>query len=223
MIPTAYLRVYFIMGSQDCPGGTSPVDILKSATRGGITCFQFREKTSSLSMKETLALGRALRDECRQAHIPFIVNDRVDLALLLEADGVHVGQGDIPASEVRKLIGDDLWLGVSAHTAEEAEQAISEGADYLGVGPVFPTRSKEDTEPVLGLDGLASFCSKVGGKIPVVAIGGITSANASRVISSGADGIAVISAIASATEPQMAVKKLQQAVRNGLEGKKQNE
>ena len=212
MVPARHLSLYFVMGSQDCAPPLSPVDVLKKAIAGGITCFQFRDKNSGLTMKETLALGRALRSECRQHHIPFIVNDRVDLALLLEADGIHVGQDDLPVEDVRALTGDDMWVGVSVHTLQEAEEAIASGADYLGVGPMFPTRSKSDAKTPLGPEGLAALCKQLTRPIPIVAIGGIRAAHVPDILSAGADGVAVISAIASQTDPEAAARALLQTV-----------
>lgn len=206
------LSLYFIMGSQNCKP-LSPLDVLKQAIEGGITCFQFREKDSGLSMRETFSLGRTLREECRKHQIPFIVNDRVDLALLLDADGVHVGQEDLPANEVRQLTGEHMWLGVSARTVDEAERAITSGADYLGVGPMFPTRSKRDAKKPLGPDGLRSLRQRLSTSIPIVAIGGIQATHVPEIISAGANGIAVISAIASQPHPNEAAAKLAKVVR----------
>lgn len=205
------LSLYFIMGSQDCKH-LPPLDVLKQAIAGGITCFQYREKHSGLTMRETLSLGRALREECRKHQIPFIVNDRVDLALLLDADGVHVGQEDLPVNEVRQLTGEHMWLGVSARTPEEAGQAITSGADYLGVGPMFPTRSKSDAKKPLGPGGLRSLRRHLSTSIPIVAIGGIEAAHIPEIISAGADGIAVISSIASQPHPNEVVRKLANVV-----------
>lgn len=210
------MQLYFVMGSQDC-GSRPPVDVLRQAIRGGITCFQFREKNSGLTMAETMALGRRLHDECRKHHVPFIVNDRVDVALLLEADGVHVGQEDLPVREVKKLIGADMQIGVSVQTVEEAERAIANGADYLGTGPMAVTASKQDAKRPIGTQGLSALSGKLRRKVPLVAIGGINKENAFEIVSAGADGIAVISAIARQQDPERAATELRKTVQKSLE------
>ncbi|WP_054949735.1 thiamine phosphate synthase [Numidum massiliense] len=205
------LQLYFILGSEQCPT-TSPLDVLQQAIRGGVTCFQFREKNTAYSVRDTLTLGKALRAECRRAGIPFIVNDDVELALLLNADGVHVGQSDTPAKEARKRIGDKMSLGVSAHTVAEAERAITDGADYLGVGPVFPTKTKQDAKEPLTPVGLERFIAQLPRSVPIVAIGGITAANASEVIRTGVCGVSVISAIAAQADPERAAATLRHTI-----------
>ncbi|WP_088549687.1 thiamine phosphate synthase [Paenibacillus aquistagni] len=189
------LQAYLVMGSANC--AADPVYVLEEAIRGGITMFQYREKGEGACQgADRLALGKALRAICRSHGIPFIVNDDVELALLLEADGVHVGQEDELAADVRKRIG-HLILGVSAHTVEEVERAIQDGADYLGLGPIYPTSTKLDARPVQGLE-LIRRLRMQGITIPLVGIGGITPYNAGPVIEAGADGVAVVSAITQA-------------------------
>lgn len=153
-----------------------------------------------------LELGRVVLELTRAAGVPLIVNDRVDLALILGADGVHVGQDDLPADEVRKLIGPDRILGVSVSTLEEARRAVLDGADYLGAGDVFGTPSKLDAGPPIGLERLAKIAQAV--PLPVVGIGGITEANAASVIQAGAAGVAVISAIVGSPNPGAAAQRL---------------
>ncbi|AJS57326.1 thiamine phosphate synthase [Paenibacillus sp. IHBB 10380] len=189
------LKVYFIMGSVNCR--KDPREVLTEAIAGGITLFQFREKgVGSLVGKAKLTLARELQQICQKYHIPFIVNDDIDLAIAVNADGVHVGQEDEPASSIRERIGSHKIIGVSAHTLEEAQQAIKDGAHYLGVGPIFPTRSKDDAREVLGTT-LLHELRQQGISIPLVGIGGISIDNAASVIAAGADGVSVISAIAS--------------------------
>src|SRR4051812_17538631 len=143
------LKVYFIMGSSNC--NNQPSDILSEAIAGGITCFQFREKgQNALSGKEKYALAEELQFFCHQAKIPFIVNDDIDLALAINADGVHIGQEDESAFLVKEKIKDKI-LGVSVHNFEEAKMAIKAGADYFGVGPIFPTQTKSDAKAVQGV------------------------------------------------------------------------
>ncbi|MFC0296722.1 thiamine phosphate synthase [Geobacillus jurassicus] len=204
------LAVYFIMGSQNSERPAA--DVLKEALDGGVTLFQFREKgQGALKGADKEALARQLQRLCRAYGVPFIVNDDVELALAIDADGVHVGQDDEDARRVREKIGDKI-LGVSAHNVEEARAAVEAGADYLGVGPIYPTSSKEDAKEAQGPDVLRRL-REAGIAIPIVAIGGITAGNAKTVIEAGADGVSVISAIASAPAPKAAAAALAEAVR----------
>lgn len=170
--------------------GRTLSEAVKESLDGGVTFIQIREKNLD---DETFAEeARQLKKLCRQYGVPFVVNDNVDIALKIDADGVHVGQCDENAAEVRKRIGENKILGVSAQTVEQAVLAEKNGADYLGVGAVFPTGSKADAENV-NIDTLTAICKAV--SIPVVAIGGITAENAKLLKNSGICGIAVISAI----------------------------
>jgi thiamine-phosphate pyrophosphorylase len=207
----AALRLTFVMGSQDC-GDKDPVRVLKEAIAGGVTLFQFREKGSSRTMTETIMLGKRLRDVCRQSSVPFIVNDRVDLAMVLEADGVHVGQEDLPAKEARRLMGDHAIIGVSCNQSTEVERAVQAGADYVGVGSLFPTASKADAGHPIGPDAIRRIRQSDAGAIPIVGIGGIQVHNAAAVTAAGADGIAVISAIAASPSPRQAAADLLRAM-----------
>lgn len=202
------LKVYFIMGSVNCK--RKPADVLEEAIAGGITLFQYREKGAwALTGEEKWRLGKELQAICQKHHIPFIVNDDVDLAIELDADGVHIGQEDEPADLVRKKIGDKI-LGVSAHTIEEAQKAVVQGADYIGVGPIFSTNTKEDAKKPQGPKLIESM-RKQGIDIPIVGIGGINIANADQVIASGADGISVISAICLADDVKESAAQLKKA------------
>lgn len=199
------LKLYFIMGSSNCD--KSPVSVLREAIAGGITLFQFREKGNGALIGETkLTLAKELQTICKENKIPFIVNDDIELAISLEADGVHIGQEDEPVDMVRKKIGDKI-LGVSVHTMKEAASAMEAGADYFGVGPIFPTYTKEDAKPVQGVGHIQNFREK-GITVPMVGIGGITSENASSVITAGADGVSVITAISQATNITKAAEAL---------------
>lgn len=209
------LRVYFVMGSQDCHG-RNPVEILESAIAGGITLFQYREKDSDLSLAETLELGKQLRHVCRLNKIPFIVNDRADLALLLDADGVHVGQEDLPADAVRRIIGPNRFLGVSVETPAEAVEAQQKGANYLGVGPMYTTASKSDAGNPIGPGAITAIREQMPSPLPIVGIGGITASRTPAVLQAGADGVAVISAIAAQKKPQHATMAIRQAVEKVL-------
>ncbi|MCM3666866.1 thiamine phosphate synthase [Mesobacillus subterraneus] len=203
----SFLKVYFIAGSTNCL--KNPEEVLREAIKGGITLFQYREKGEScLEGKEKLELGKKLQWICRENGIPFIVNDDIELALELDADGVHIGQEDEDAAQVRKAIGDKI-LGVSVHNLKEAEKAKRAGADYFGVGPIFPTLTKKDTRAVQGtalIEELKDF------EIPIVGIGGINADNAVVVREAGADGVSVITAISHADNVKEAASKLREKV-----------
>lgn len=191
------LNVYFIAGSQDVKNGDL-LPVLEEALQAGITMFQFREKGSNsfihnLKMKRELAIQcQAL---CQKYNIPFIINDDVELAISIKADGIHVGQEDTPIEEVLKRVNRDTIVGLSTSNEQEVAEAEKiEGLDYIGLGPVFTTASKEDTKPELGIKGLKDIIGR-GRKRPIVAIGGLSIENVSDVRKSGVDGLAVISAI----------------------------
>jgi thiamine-phosphate pyrophosphorylase len=209
------LKVYFIMGSVNCT--KAPAEVLTEAVVGGVTLFQFREKGSgALVGEQKYELAKQLQHICRAHGIPFIVNDDVELALALDADGVHIGQEDEDARIVREKIGDKI-LGVSAHSLQEAQAAVAAGADYIGVGPIYPTKSKADAKKAQGPE-IIRLLRNEGIDIPLVAIGGITADNTGEVIAAGADGVSVISAIASAPSPAVAAKQLVQAVQSSKKG-----
>ena len=206
------LKVYFIMGSANCL--QDPEEVLRAAIKGGITLFQFREKGNGcLQGEEKLQLAKRLQTVCHEQEIPFIVNDDIELAVEIEADGVHIGQEDEPAEEVRQKIGTNKILGVSAHTLKEAEHAIAAGADYLGIGPIYPTLTKDDAKAVQGLTFIKELRAS-GIAIPLVGIGGITAENAAPIIGAGADGVSVITAISQGESPEAAARMLAVAVSN---------
>lgn len=178
-------------------------EVIEQAIAGGVTILQYREK--DLSYSENLKLASKLQKVARMSQVPFIVNDDVDLALEIEADGVHVGQTDRGYAETRLMMGPQKILGVSVSTVEEALSAEAAGADYLGVGAMFATSTKQDAKSVQ-LSELQAICKAV--SIPVVAIGGINESNAHVLMSSGIDGIAVISAVLSKECPKEAATEL---------------
>jgi thiamine-phosphate pyrophosphorylase len=199
------LNVYFISGTNNVK--KSLPQVLEEAISGGVSLFQFREKgETALSGEAKKTMAKTLMQICQEHKIPFIMNDDVELALLLDADGVHVGQKDANAKNVREQIGPDKILGVSAHTLDEAKKAIEDGANYIGVGPMFATTSKADAEDVCGPEMIAHI-RKQGIDIPIVAIGGITVHRTRDIIHAGADGVALISAIASASSPKKAAEQ----------------
>ena len=175
----------------------------EALSAGGITCVQLREKHAAPEEKE--ALAREAQALCAQAGIPFLIDDDVELALRIGADGVHIGQDDIPCAEARRALGDQAIIGVTAKTLEQARKAEAEGADYLGVGAVFPTSTKQDTWTI-DHEVLRQICAAV--SIPVVAIGGITADNARELAGTGIAGIAVVSAIFAQDDLAGAVERL---------------
>lgn len=170
--------------------GRTLYSVVEEALEGGATFLQLREK--NLDSEHFLEEAKELQGLCRKYGVPFIINDNVDVALAIGADGIHVGQHDMEAGDVRRLLGPDKILGVSAQTVEQAVLAEKRGADYLGVGAVFPTGSKDDAEEV-SHDTVRAICEAV--SIPVVAIGGISQKNVMQLSGTGICGIAVISAI----------------------------
>ncbi len=184
-------------------GGQTLYAQVEAALKGGVSCVQLREK--ELDEKEFLQEARDICKLCHRYGIPFIVNDRVDIAVACSADGIHVGQEDMAADEVRRLIGEEMILGVSVHTVEEARQAVADGADYLGLGAVFPTATKTDVEQMPN-NLLREICGAV--DIPVVAIGGINRNNIKSLSGSGVDGVALVSAIFSATDIKETCREL---------------
>jgi thiamine-phosphate pyrophosphorylase len=194
----------YLLADPDFAGERPLLEKVAAALDGGVTAVQLRAKQAM--MRETLALGQEMRRIARGAGAAFLVNDRPDLALALEADGVHVGSTDLPVGETRRLVHRPMVVGASAGSVDEAREAEEAGADYLGVGPVFATSSKADAGEPIGLESLAEIASVV--RIPVVGIGGITLHNASSVIEAGAVGVAVISAILMADDCAQAARAL---------------
>jgi len=198
----------YVVTDKAIAGGRSHAEQARAAILGGATVIQYREKLGNT--RQLIAEASAVRDVCRELGATFIVNDRVDVALAVGADGVHVGQEDMPAIIARRLIGPDMLLGVTVGNAAQARQAEADGADYLGTDAVFFTGSKPDAGPPIGVDALAEICRAV--RIPVVGIGGINVGNVAQVIQAGAAGAAVISAVVSAPDVSAAARRLREAV-----------
>jgi len=180
---------------------------VEKALKGGATFVQFREKT--LDQDAFLAEAKEIKELCRQYMVPFVINDNVDIATAIDADGVHVGQSDMEAGSVREKLGKDKILGVSAQTVEQAIFAEQKGADYLGVGAVFQTGTKADADDV-SHETLKAICEAV--KIPVIAIGGISMDNVMRLSGSGICGIAVISALFAQPDIERAAAELKKLI-----------
>jgi len=182
-----------------------PLDyIVEEAVKGGVTMVQLREKGASTL--EFYELAISLKKILQPYKVPLIINDRIDIALACDAEGLHIGQSDMPYSVARKLLGNDKIIGLSIENIYQAEQANRINVDYIGVSPVFSTPTKTDTAQALGLEGLRQIADI--SKHPIVGIGGINRGNAKEIIDAGADAIAVVSAIMSASDPQEAAKQL---------------
>ena len=204
--------LYVILDGQ-ASGGRRLDELLDAVLAGGCRLVQLREKT--MPPAEIFPLAQALRRRCREAGALFIVNDRVDLALAVEADGAHVGQDDLPAREARRLLPPPMILGVSTHNADQARRARDDGADYVAVGSMFPTGSKIGFE-LVGPELVRRVRADI--PVPLVAIGGITRDNLSQVIEAGADAVAVISAIGNARDPAAAVREFLETIRSARGG-----
>ena len=195
----------YVITDEKVSRGRSHLQVAEAAIVGGADVLQLRDKEAPGGLLYRVALQ--LRRITREAKVPFIVNDRLDIALATDADGVHVGQADLPASVVREIMGPGKILGVSVDTVEEAILAEKDGADYLGVGPVFEARgTKPDAGAPLGVDRIARIRRHC--RLPIVAIGGITDENARQVREAGADAAAVISAIVAADDIAQAARRL---------------
>lgn len=182
--------------------------VVEAAVHGGVTAVQLREK--SCPMSDFIELGRELKSLLAPLQVPLIVNDRVDIALEIGADGVHIGQRDMDYRRARSLLGRDAIIGLSIETIEQAKAAGPLDVDYLGVGPVFATATKTDAAPPMGLAALAQV--RAISRRAIVAIGGIGLENARQAIDAGADGVAVVSALCAADDPERAARELRQAV-----------
>jgi thiamine-phosphate pyrophosphorylase len=189
-------------------------ELVRAAVRGGVTAVQLREK--ECSTREFVELARRLKASLAPAGIPLIINDRVDVALAAGADGVHLGQSDMAYRDARALLGPDAIVGLSVETAAQSDEAQSLDADYLGVSPIFPTLTKTDTPAAWGIEGLAAL--REASRHVLVAIGGINAANVAEVMNAGADGIAVVSAICAACDPEDAARQLRRVVDEARRG-----
>ncbi len=184
------------------------IQIVEAALRGGVTCVQLREKTCST--REFITQALSIKDHLKRYNVPLIINDRVDIALAVNADGVHLGQSDMPIEKAKAILKDSMIIGISAESLKNAVQAEKDGADYIGVGSIYATSTKTDTASPLGLEGLREIRRSV--KIPLVCIGGLNRENAGEVINNGADGVAVVSAIVAAHDPEKAAGELKKII-----------
>ena len=209
--------VYLVTG-ESLSAGRPTAEIVSAAIAGGVDVVQLREKDQSV--RERYETGRQLRKLTREAGVTFVVNDRADLAAVLDADGVHLGDDDLPVRAARRLLGEDTVVGRSVSTVAEAKAAEKHTADYLGVGTVYRTNSKDDIPEEthgVGPERVGAISDAV--DIPIVGIGGITAENADEVTRAGADGVAVITAITQAEDPEAATAALGGAVTRGKRGR----
>ena len=201
-IPSNVRGLYLIL-DQGWASRWALADILRYAADIGVKVVQYRNKNGAMNEVYRHALG--LRKIAWDSGLVFIVNDRCDVGLAVEADGVHLGQSDLPISLARELLGTHCLIGLSTHSPEQEVEATVQGADYIGFGPLFPTTTKADHEPVVGVDGLKKVRPLT--SLPIVAIGGIQSESVSKIVAAGADAVAVASGILDSTNPQQAIKR----------------
>ena len=199
---------YLVTDTDMCPR-ENLIQVVGEAVRGGVTLIQLREK--NISTRDFYNEALALKELCLKNNVPLIINDRLDIALAVDADGIHVGQSDMPVSVVRRILGNDKIIGLSAGSVKQAEEAVKDGADYLGVGAVFHTSTKSDANDV-GIEMLKKVRSSV--KIPIVGIGGINADNIEELYGTGIDGVAVVSCIMASSDPYAAAKRLAEKVKN---------
>ena len=200
------LKLYFICGTTTCLG-KDLYTVVEDALKGGITLFQFREKgKGALEGKEKLELAIKLQNICKKYNVPFIVNDDIELALEIDADGVHVGQDDLGVDEIRKLMPDKI-IGLSIGNEEELKQSKVEYVDYVGVGPVYVTQSKDDAGGAIGYEGL-ELMRRFLPQMPLVAIGGIQTQHIKDVMKTNVDGVSIISAISYSDNIEKTVREM---------------
>lgn len=200
---TQALRLYLVTDAA-LSRGRSLEDVVSAAVQGGVGCVQLREKQRDT--RDFVALAVSLKAMLSAQRIPLVINDRIDVTLACGADGVHLGQSDMPVQDARRLLPAEVFIGWSVETLQDVQRATHLPVDYLGVSPVFATPTKTDTSAPWGLDGLRQV--RAATPLPLVAIGGIDPDNALQVLQAGADGLAVVSAICSADDPRAAAARL---------------
>ena len=188
--------------------GRSTFEIVSAAVDGGVTVIQLREK--ECSTRDFIEQALIIKDFLKTRGVLMIINDRVDVAQAVKADGVHLGQTDMPLETAKGILGDSMIIGISAESLQDAIKAEEGGADYLGVSPIYATPTKTDTAPPLGLEGLREIHKAV--RLPLVGIGGLNKDNSADVIRNGADGVAVVSAIVAADDPETAARELKDLI-----------
>ena len=201
---TEALRLYLVTDQASLRGRTL-TEVVLAAVKGGVSCVQLREKT--LATRDFVALALAVKDLLAPFEVPLIINDRLDVALACGAQGVHLGQSDMPVALARQLLPPEVFIGLSVENLDDVTRATGQAVDYLGISPVYATPTKTDTADPWGLAGVSQVRALTG--LPLVAIGGIHQSNAAQVLRAGADGLAVVSAICSANDPQAAAESFQ--------------
>jgi thiamine-phosphate pyrophosphorylase len=199
----ADLSLYLVAGPADCASGDI-IATVREAVAGGVTIVQLRDKTAS--DEEFTALGRKLKAELEGTGVPLVINDRVHLVETIGAHGIHVGVKDMPAREVRRIVGDNILIGTSINPSDPTTLPDPAYVDHVGIGPVFATSTKPDHDTPIGFDGLARLIAQ--SRVPAVAIGGISNGHAGQALEAGAQGICVVSAIAGAADPRAAAHRL---------------
>ena len=203
------LLLYLVLDPDLCGGPEGMVRTARLAAESGATVVQLR--APSWKKRQWLETARELKSVLQPLGVPLIINDHIDIALAVDADGVHVGQDDLPVAEVRRLIGPDKWLGLSVTNAEQLAEVPYGSVDYLGIGPVYPTGTKSDAAPVVGVPAFAQLVAA--SRLPVVAIGGIQAGNSQPLMQAGAKGVAVVSAICGQVDPARATEVLLEKLR----------
>ena len=198
----------YLVTHRDLSLGRSNLEVIQSAVEGGVTVVQLRDKDSTT--REFFEEGLKIRDYLRSKHIPLIINDRIDIALALNADGVHLGQDDMPVDIARTMLGSNKVIGASVFSPVEAKVAEAMGADYLGLSPIFATGTKPELTEQIGIEGIPAIRQAV--NIPVVGIGSMNQANAYVAVKAGLDGVAVVSAICSQENPKAAAEAIKAEV-----------
>ncbi len=218
MAETFDLTLYLVIGPDDVPGREVEA-VAAAAVAGGVTLVQLRDKTAPDA--EMAALARRLQEVLTPQRVPLVINDRIEVARAVGAAGVHLGVDDRPAAEARQALGPEAIIGVSAGTFEEADLVDPAVVDYVGTGAVYATSTKADAGAAIGLEGLAALRRRLA--LPMVAIGGIGLSTAAAVAATGVEGIAVVSAICGAADPEAAARDLRAAVDRGRQGARRGE
>ncbi|HEX7597726.1 MAG TPA: thiamine phosphate synthase [Polyangia bacterium] len=204
------MRGLYLVTDRALCGDRGLETVVKQAVQGGVACVQIREK--DLSTRDFVEEAARIKALLAATRVPLIINDRLDVALAVGADGVHLGQNDLPCEAARRLLGPNAIIGLSVETWEDVEHAEHQPVDYLGVSPIFATPTKTDTKGAWGLDGLAMI--KAFSRHPLVAIGGLNQSNIAQTVRAGADGIAVVSAICCAKDPEKVAAELNALMRD---------
>ena len=202
----------YCITAEELSMGRSNIEVVQQMIAAGVTIIQYREKDKK--MKEKYKECCMIRDMTREAGVTFIVNDDIDLAMIVQADGVHIGQDDLPIEKVRQLVGDKMIIGISTHCPQEAQQAVLSGADYIGVGPIFKTATKKDVCAPVGFDYLDYVAKNI--DLPFVAIGGIKMDNIPEVMKWGTQCIAIVSEITTAPDIAGTISRIQQIIKKNI-------